>query len=357
MIFPPADPLDDLLADFLADGAPRQQMFRSVNLRRLRQDGRAAVAHQQIDGRAQRRIRGDAGIAVRAAALQREDQLARRDRLALHGVRLGQDLFQESDGTINGLRNTALVLDRHRDELRPFLEALRIHQPGNLVGLAAEPQHHDRRHVGMPRVTRERAAQHVHLEARRGHAATAPVGQRNDAVDVREFFEQRREARRDHPTGRRRAVHRRHDADVVARRGAAVGPAIALEGGRRHDEVGGMGVGTEGIVALEVAHDAVVRVDVRAGRKIFRREADDLVVLAQRLPLLHRPGEDLVTGRHTRRGRDLTLDLGSGQDVHARHDDVVGGVQANGERGRHCCFLLGRRPGATVPRATFLGRP
>ena len=33
--------------------------------------------------------------------------------------------------------------------------------------------------------------------------------------------------------------------------------------------------------------------------------------------------------------RDLALDRGAGQDVHARHDDVVGGMQADGERCGH----------------------
>src|SRR6185369_15546344 len=48
-------------------GAPRQKMLGTIDLRRLRQNGRAAVAYQKIDGGAQRGIGRDAGIAVRAA--------------------------------------------------------------------------------------------------------------------------------------------------------------------------------------------------------------------------------------------------------------------------------------------------
>src|SRR6185437_7947639 len=50
--------------------AARQKMLGAVDLRRLRQHRAAAVAHQQVDRRAERRIGRDAGIAVRTAALQ-----------------------------------------------------------------------------------------------------------------------------------------------------------------------------------------------------------------------------------------------------------------------------------------------
>ena len=63
-------------------GAPRQQVLGAVDLGRLRQDRRAAVAHQQVDRRAERRVGGDAGIAVRAAALQADaSDVRRRHRL------------------------------------------------------------------------------------------------------------------------------------------------------------------------------------------------------------------------------------------------------------------------------------
>ena len=72
VVLPPADALDQLLADLAADRAARQQVLGAVDLRRLRQDRGAAVAHQQVDRRAQRRIGADARIAVGAAALQAE---------------------------------------------------------------------------------------------------------------------------------------------------------------------------------------------------------------------------------------------------------------------------------------------
>ncbi len=75
---PPAHEIDELLADLAADGAARQEMLGAVGLGRLGQDHRAAVAHDEVARSAQRRIGRHAGIAIRATALQRHRQLARR---------------------------------------------------------------------------------------------------------------------------------------------------------------------------------------------------------------------------------------------------------------------------------------
>ena len=62
--------------------APGEQVLGAVDLGRLGQHGGAAVAHEVVDGGAERRVGGDAGVAVRAAALQGERQLAGGDGLA-----------------------------------------------------------------------------------------------------------------------------------------------------------------------------------------------------------------------------------------------------------------------------------
>ena len=80
IILPPMDSLDQLAADLRRRRAARQQMFGAVDLRRLREDRRAAVAHQNVGGGAERRIGGDPRIAVRAATLKREREFARRRR-------------------------------------------------------------------------------------------------------------------------------------------------------------------------------------------------------------------------------------------------------------------------------------
>src|SRR6266849_9430152 len=95
VFFPPAHQRHQFFADLAADRASRQQMFGAVGLRRLRQNDRAAVPYQEIAGSAQRRIGGDAGIAVGAAALQRHRQLAGRDLLTLDVVGIGERLAHE----------------------------------------------------------------------------------------------------------------------------------------------------------------------------------------------------------------------------------------------------------------------
>ena len=60
-----------ILADLAAARAPGEQVLGAVDLGRLGEDSRAAVAHEDVDGGAERRVGGDAGVAVRAAALKR----------------------------------------------------------------------------------------------------------------------------------------------------------------------------------------------------------------------------------------------------------------------------------------------
>ena len=72
IVFPPADPLDEPASHFRRRRAAGQQMLGAVDLGRLRKDRRAAVAHQNVGRGAERRVGGDARIAVRASTLQRQ---------------------------------------------------------------------------------------------------------------------------------------------------------------------------------------------------------------------------------------------------------------------------------------------
>ena len=83
VIFPPLYVAVELGGDLRRRGAIGEQMLGAVDFRGLRQNADAADAGENIDGRTQRRIGGDAGHAVGAAALQADDDLADRDRLAL----------------------------------------------------------------------------------------------------------------------------------------------------------------------------------------------------------------------------------------------------------------------------------
>jgi len=49
VVLPPLQEIEQLVADFLADGAAQQHMLGAVDLRRLAQDRRAAVLHQQVE--------------------------------------------------------------------------------------------------------------------------------------------------------------------------------------------------------------------------------------------------------------------------------------------------------------------
>ena len=82
VVLPPVDDLDELLAHFPVLRAAGEQVLGAVDLRRLREDRRAAMPDQDVGRDAERRIGGDAGIAVRAAALQRQHQFRGRQRLA-----------------------------------------------------------------------------------------------------------------------------------------------------------------------------------------------------------------------------------------------------------------------------------
>ena len=240
VLLPPAHQLDELLADLAADRAAREQVLGAIGFGRLRQDHRAAVPHHEIAGDAKRRVGRDAGIAVRAAALQGDVELARRNRLrdAPHSLRpapRGRSRCPAS--TV--LRVPPMRLDVHVAD--PVGQALLPQQAADLVHLAAEPDHDDMREIRMPRVAGERAAQEVQRFARR-HAAAGLVRERDYAVHVRVVRQRVVPGERvalEHVRDQARhvgaAIHRGQDADVVARRDAPVRAADALERGGRLD--------------------------------------------------------------------------------------------------------------------------
>ena len=141
IVLPPVDALDQLVADLRRRRAARQQMLGAVDLRRLREDRRAAVAHQDVGGRAERRIGGDARIAVRAAALQREHQFARRRGLALRAVEDRQHRPDALDAGRDRLARAAGRLDRQALERIALDDAVFLLHAADLEDLAAQPDH------------------------------------------------------------------------------------------------------------------------------------------------------------------------------------------------------------------------
>ena len=239
---------------------------------------------------------------------------------------------------VDRLPGAAEVLDVHGLEQRPALDLVGLEQEVDLVDLAAQADHQHAGEVRVAGIAPQGALQVVVAFARIRHAAAGRMGDRHHAVDIRELLQHAGalEMRGDHPAGGGRAVHRRQDADVVAGADLAIGAAEALEGralGLRQHR-GRLGVGAEGVVALEIAHGAVLDMDVLAGADRLGGEADDLVVAADRLARRDRPGRHLVAGRDVAGGgHPLLRDRRARRDVGAGENDVVVAVQADEEAG------------------------
>ena len=194
-----AQPVQQLLADFGRDRAARQHVFDAVDLRRLRQDGGAAVAHQDVHRRAERRVGRDAGEAVGAAALQPDLDVA--------GAAPAVRLYALARGSISSIaRMPASIVSRvpptscitivrsRRPRSRPC-ESTR-----SATWLRSQPRPDDQhaRQVGVARVAGQRAAQQVEVRAGRRHAAAGGLRERDHAVDVGEVAQPlRREVRGD----------------------------------------------------------------------------------------------------------------------------------------------------------------
>ena len=322
------------------------------------------MAHQKIARRAQRRIGGDAGIAVGAAALQRHRQFAGRHRLALDLVRVGQRLAHEGDAGFHRLAGAADFLDVHRAQTAG--ELLLLHQPADLVDLAAEAQHDHGGKIRMPRIAAERAAEQRQRLVLR-HAAAGLVGQRDHAVDIGKIGQRIVAGERilledvgDQARDMRAAVHRGEDADIVARRHAAVGTADAVEGRGQIEVRHRLDVDAVGIVLGEIAHAAVLGVHVLARRDRNGGKADDLAVAADRLADRDRLDRHLVARRNPLDRGDAVGHHHARRQARARDQHAIVGMQADhGCRGHGsllCSWRIANGGAAndTLPLATRL---
>src|SRR5690606_33659983 len=111
MGFPPFDQPGEFRGDLERGGARAEKMFGAIDYRGFGQDADTADTSQNIDGSAQRRIGGDAGHAVRAAALQADHDLADRDRLAFQVADFLGDLGQYAKRLFHRFARAARVLD------------------------------------------------------------------------------------------------------------------------------------------------------------------------------------------------------------------------------------------------------
>ena len=127
------------------DGAAGEQMLGAVDFRRLGEHRGAAVLDQLVDRGAERRVGGDAGIAVRAAALQRQRDLGGGPRLALGLRRDRQHGLDAFDAFLDRLARAAGRLDGHGLEVIAFDKAVFVLQAIDLEHLAAEARPSARR--------------------------------------------------------------------------------------------------------------------------------------------------------------------------------------------------------------------
>src|SRR4051812_6629475 len=138
----------------------------------------------------------------------------------------------------------------------------------------------------MPRIAGDGPAQQLHRLALAAHAAAGAMAERDDPVDIREFTEDAgMELLGDETRRGGRAIYRGQDAEIVAGRHPAVGAHDPLEGRALalRDVLGRPRIDPEGVIAVEIAHRQIMRVDMLARADRLGREAEDLGVFPDRL--------------------------------------------------------------------------
>src|SRR6266545_4654629 len=219
---PPLVAIDELLGHRLADRAADQEVLRAVDLGRLGEHSRAAVAHELVHRPAQGGVGGDAGGAVGPAAIGGQRDLRHRLLRPRGGIGQGQELGHLGGRLLDRLPDTARLLDvdHHGLALRVAGcgHALLVHQDRGLIHLAAEADQDVGGDVRMLGIAREHALKgHVVLAEELGAAARL-VGDGEHAVDVRVVLRHVAELVLDELAHAGRAVHAGDDGDVVARR-------------------------------------------------------------------------------------------------------------------------------------------
>ncbi len=233
------DLVDELLADLRRDGAARHKMFAAVDLAGFAKDDGAALADDQVAGLAEGRVGGDAGPAIGAAALEGDDEFGGRDWLALGPVRLGQQVHHGLDSRLDGLEESAILLDGQHRGLVTVGEVANVDDVLGLVGFAAETHNDITANIRMIDDARHGSLQQVQVVGTVVGPAAALGGEGDDAVDVGVLVEHRIVAEVvGHPShGGGRAVHGGQQGDEVPGAHAAIGPPVAHEGaalGFRH---------------------------------------------------------------------------------------------------------------------------
>ena len=199
----------------------------------------------------------------------------------------------------------------------------------------------------MPRITAERPAQN-RQRLILSHAAAGLVGQRHHAIDIGKIGQRivageriLLEDIRHHAGDMGAAVHAGEDADVVAGGDAAVRALDTVEGRRQIKVRRRRYVNAERIILGEIAHAAILRVDMLSRCDRLRGKADDLAVATDRFACCDGTDRNLVA-RGNALDRDDTL-----RHLDARHQAatcdqhaIVGMQSDHGGRGHGCLLFL-----------------
>ena len=152
---------------FLIDAAVHQEALGTEHLGYLGQHGGTAAGAQHIAEAADGGVGGDAGQAVRAAALHADHQLAHRDRLTLELTGVSSQLFQDLTG---GSELVVHILAGQ--ELDPVVVILAqlFHELIVLQVLAAQMQHQNGSGIGVAHQRSQQFGGSVHGHGRSGYS-------------------------------------------------------------------------------------------------------------------------------------------------------------------------------------------
>src|SRR5262249_6954416 len=351
---PPLVTVDELLGDALVDGAANQQVLGAVDLGRLGEHPGATVAHQLVHRPAERRVGGDARVAVGAPAVRGERDLRHGLLRAASLVGDGQELGDFHGGSLHRLSDAAGVLDVHEERLALGMAGRRHPLPvdhhGGLVHLAAEADDDVGGHVRMLGVAGQHALQRQMVLAEELGAAARLVGDGDHAIHVWIIALDVAELVLHELADAGRAIHSRNDRDVVSCSHSAIVSLVAVEGAHLLGRVvrDGRDVHAD-LVAVrgQLADVEVVAVHVVPDRDVLRGEADHLPVAPHGRAAAHGAAGHLVPGLDVR----AHLDGGGAVGQHAApgqlalgDGDVVLGTQHDGavgeRRGGHASSLV-----------------
>ena len=232
----------------LGRGGARGQLVDAVaHFGGLGEHHARAGAHQQVGAEAHRRVGGDAGEGIAAAALHADHEFARRHGFAPARVQAFEVLFGGGHDRIDHRHEADMlvVLQADHVELRFFAcadigdvaliddgEAARRQQALGLQLLAAQAHHHHlAAEVRVQADVAQRADRDLGAGRVDGHAAAVGVFEADHVVDVRELRQQLGlDALHREVEHAGHALHRGRDRQDVARADRAVGVAKAFEG-------------------------------------------------------------------------------------------------------------------------------